>query len=135
LIAKPLNRRISYGYSSFAGNCILVLFSEGGAMKLLRSVVIGLVAMGRVGWYLIIPPFGSDGAPVTNVPVAQWIMVKSFESAAKCESALSYVRRHFDEAGEKGLQASDKEELAHAFAGKNYSGPVLCIASNDPRLE
>jgi hypothetical protein len=71
------------------------------AMKVCHAAALVLV-----GWYLILPPVGSDGRIKKDAPLSLWYVFSNFETKKQCENAR---------------QVS--------------TGVSLCVASDDPRLK
>jgi hypothetical protein len=65
-------------------------------------------ALALVGWYLMMPPIGSDGKIYYNAPISQWHINSSYDKAAECEEGRTvYKRMTVDEA--KGYHLARKE--------------------------
>jgi hypothetical protein len=87
-------------------------------------------ALVLVGWYLMVPPWPAK----TSTPLSQWIIVKSFDTAANCESGLHQqqvsaraLAKHVEQ-GTSPLPKELPEFEAHWFW-------ATCIATDDPRLK
>ena len=75
-------------------------------------------ALALVGWYLMMPPLGSDGRPDDSAPLPQWKIRGSFDTAAGCADALAeQLGRDFPEMVRQAIHAS------------------RCVSIDDPRLE
>ena len=76
-------------------------------------------ALALVVWYLMVPPV-HNGKHV-NVPIAQWVNLKGFDSASACEN---FADRLLKVAKEKGNNTQIIAAQVHE-----------CIATDDPRLK
>jgi hypothetical protein len=76
------------------------------------------VALGLVGWYLMVPPFDSNRQPNYTAQLIRWRRISSFESLKDCEKRESIL----DEIAEKNA------------ARQGYFLSTACIASDDPGL-
>jgi len=63
-------------------------------------------ALTLVGWYLMLPPVGSDGRIQKDARLSDWYIFSSFQTKEACEK-----ERHVS------------------------SGSAICVASDDPRLK
>ncbi|MFZ2059935.1 MAG: hypothetical protein WAU82_02890 [Candidatus Binatus sp.] len=95
-------------------------------------------ALAFVGWYLMMPP-DSTRIPHnvdSDVPLARWVVVTSFDTDDNCEKALTDLQNNqqdpvtLDKTGKlKRLQKND------AALGKARSLNAACVASDDIRLK
>ena len=46
-------------------------------------------ALAVAGWYLMMPPFGSNGRRDDSAPLPQWKIRGSFDTAVECADALA----------------------------------------------
>jgi hypothetical protein len=90
-------------------------------------------ALAVVGWYLMIPPSGSDHKPDTNAPLSRWTIVVrgSFDTARQCDERHMKDVDGVDEFLKSHLRpiptAAEQESIDAVSAEK-------CIATDDPRL-
>ena len=47
-----------------------------------------VAALALVGWYLMVPPLQGAAVNIT-APIAKWEIKQSFDSAARCDDALT----------------------------------------------
>jgi lipocalin len=97
-----------------------------------------LAALALVGWYLMMPP-DSPKIPHdvdSDIPLARWIVVTSFDTEDNCEKALTDLQNNdkdpitIDKTGKlKRLQKND------AALGKARALNAACVASDDVRLK
>ncbi len=87
-------------------------------------------ALALVGWYLLVPPLSRDDVPQNYLPLAQWRLIASYDTAAECmagsDGYLSGVK--------KGI-ARYKTNLQTAEALIRAAREAQCIATDDPRLK
>ena len=75
-------------------------------------------ALAVAGWYLMMPPLGSDGRRDDSAPLPQWKIRGSFDTAVECADALAeQLGRDFPEMVRQAIHAS------------------RCVSIDDPRLE
>jgi hypothetical protein len=64
-------------------------------------------ALAVAGWYLMIPPLGSDGRRDDSAPLPQWKIRGSFDTAVECADALvELLDRDFPEMERQAIHAS-----------------------------
>lgn len=95
-------------------------------------------ALAFVGWYLMMPPDSPKipHAVDSDIPLAHWVVVTSFDTDENCEKALTDLQNKqqdpitLDKTGKlKRLQKND------AALGKARSLNAACVASDDIRLK
>ena len=75
-------------------------------------------ALAVAGWYLMMPPLGSDGRRDDSAPLPQWKIRGSFDTAVECTDALAeLLGRDFPEMVRQAILAS------------------MCISTDDPQLK
>ncbi len=82
-------------------------------------------ALALTGWYLMVPAQTKGGPIDTSLPLSQWTMFESFDTAAGCQRKKSRV---YDEAQRKD-RAGDTKGMADFYSA------ARCIATDDPRLK
>jgi hypothetical protein len=75
-------------------------------------------ALAVAGWYLIMPPLGSDGRRDDSAPLPQWKIRGSFDTAVECVDALA------EQLG------SDLPEMVRQTILASR-----CISTDDPQLK
>jgi hypothetical protein len=94
-------------------------------------------ALVAIGWYLMAAPVkwgtlanGNGGFKLaSDVPLAEWNHLQSFDSAEQCEKFLSALQ----DIAKTKLAARPKKDLDFT-ALQLFSEMIECIASDDPRL-
>jgi hypothetical protein len=73
------------------------------------------------GWFLLIPPLGTDDLADEEAPLAKWGALSVYETVEACEAAR--------------LKTVDWAQQRIHLGGSLWAyGYARCIASNDPRL-
>ena len=89
-------------------------------------------ALASVGWYLMFPSAIGDGSfksyPDLSLPLAEWNIYQSFDSAQGCESAKAALENKLL----LSINASTGNTRERAFLWMNSPS---CIATDDPRLK
>jgi hypothetical protein len=109
-------------------------------------------ALALVGWYLMLPPVGTDGKPPNiNAPLSTWHQVGAFHSSAACKKKRK-SRLNLSQQQVAALkQQNTKEMKSHVYtsepAARDYmSEPAVrtfaaqmqasrCISTDDPRIK
>lgn len=85
-----------------------------------------LLISALIGWYLLIPPYGS-----AQTPLSRWEQMYVFDSAAECAQAHARLVDF--------QQTQTGKVLTHHTSGMGKirvdAFLAQCIASNDPRLK
>jgi hypothetical protein len=81
-------------------------------------------ALAIVGWYLMTPVRFPNPTVNPCLPLSQWTIFESFDTAAKCERKLR--RLTLEELDSDVKSKTKKADDAYVFSH--------CIASDDPRL-
>jgi hypothetical protein len=94
-------------------------------------------ALALVGWYLMVPPLSDTGIDA-QVPMAQWNISGSYDTASDCEASKNrmddmlrdptQVARIKAEALKEGKDWDPHRAIARSEASK-------CVATDDPRLK
>jgi hypothetical protein len=90
-------------------------------------------AFALVGWYLMVPPLGSDHKLDASAPLSKWTIVirGSFDTARQCDErhmkdvdgVNEFLRSHLH-----SIPATADQESIDAVSAEK------CIATDDPRL-
>jgi hypothetical protein len=92
-------------------------------MKLCHAVALALV-----GWYLMVPPIPKGQIPDTSVPLSEWSLSASFDTAKECEKGRV-----------DNWSLFHKLSLAHpnpdTISAVQAAVEAACIATDDPRLK
>jgi hypothetical protein len=82
-------------------------------------------ALALVGWYLMIPPVGSDGTVDTEAPLGKWKISSSYDNARECNDVMLAAQGYMPDSqtGKKGPVTDNPRLLSEA-----------CISTDDPRL-
>jgi len=100
-----------------------------GCTNLRGALAHAAAALTLVGWSLISPPLGSDanGFWVNfHAPLAQWVVIKSFDRAQECHAYQAKMAMAKWPAGVP--MAPRDKAIEDALRGDQ------CIVSDDPRL-
>jgi hypothetical protein len=89
-------------------------------------------ALASVGWYLMFPSAIGEGRfkgyPDLSLPLAEWNIYQSFDSAEDCESGKAALENKLL----LRVNASNGEARERAFL---WMKSPVCIATDDPRLK
>jgi len=93
-------------------------------------------ALALIGWYLMVPPLRDTGID-TSVPLAQWNISGSYDTASDCESS----KNRLDDGIRDPTQAA-KIKAEAVKEGKDWdqqrailrSEASKCVSTDDPRL-
>jgi hypothetical protein len=72
------------------------------------------------GWYLMVPPMDDNHKIHSNLPLSQWQMIDSFDSAQECKAVL----------GEMWTRANNQGGWR-----KERMDASQCYSNSDPRLK
>ncbi|HKN13774.1 MAG TPA: hypothetical protein VJX68_11325 [Candidatus Binatus sp.] len=95
-------------------------------------------ALAFVGWYLMMPP---DSTKIphevdSEVPLARWITVASFDTEEHCEKPLADLQNNFQDPIELDKTGKLARLNKHdAALGKARAINAACVASDDFRLK
>jgi hypothetical protein len=82
-------------------------------------------ALALAGWYLMFPPFRSDGKSLDLLaPLSAWRIAFTFDSAKECEDIRSRV-----------YYGADIPQRYRVFDNVGGIGYMQCIGTDDPRLK
>jgi hypothetical protein len=84
------------------------------------------LALGLVGWYLMVPPNKDANQIDPSVPLPKWIVLRAFDTADACDEAQDQLRYRVSRLNTQAPVASEASEAAEFSQ---------CIASDDPRLK
>ncbi len=88
-------------------------------------------ALALVGWYLMAAPRDANSLFLPHAPLKQWVLVKSFDTAEKCEAERNEDILLASRSGYTFYYDTEKRENVGTDAKYVY----LCIATDDPRLK
>jgi hypothetical protein len=90
-------------------------------------------ALALVGWYLMVPPLGTDGMPDSKAPLSRWTIAVSgsYDTARACKERISddlgalsnYALKHPEQSDDPHIKNVEQTRFSEQ-----------CIASDDPRL-
>jgi hypothetical protein len=91
-------------------------------------------ALALAGWYFMIPKMVPDpkgGVPYadTTVPLSQWSIEQSFDTATECEAERDEFAKKWST---MASQAKNARDTGRALVWQVSS---VCIATDDPRLK
>jgi hypothetical protein len=87
----------------------------------MRREILPFVAIALTGWYLMVPARKGESIK-TDLPVAKWTYLNSFDTARECRDAATEHQRQAETD-----TPEDKQRQIQANAWE-------CIATDDPRL-
>jgi len=112
-----------------------------GIAALMLVTGIAVSAQAGMGWYLMTPPFESEGPKAfqlqAEAPIHRWDQVRAFDSAAICEHERAKERATAVQTLGKVVKEGDTNEKATrvVILLLNAKMAAKCIASDDPRLQ
>jgi len=86
-------------------------------------------AVALVGWYLMMPPPGSETGPDVSRPFGDWIIDSVYTTAPACKHGLKQLRARLP--GYLHAHANTKAFLDWAPKAAKLA---RCVAADDPRL-
>ncbi|HZO80127.1 MAG TPA: hypothetical protein VFB33_00400 [Candidatus Binataceae bacterium] len=95
-------------------------------MKLCSAAALALAA-----WYLVAPPFTSDGVN-SSLPLAQWQQMAAFGTTAECEAYAASLKKYSAERASQNKDPRYQDMLK--YAAQSIAG-ARCVAGNDPQLK
>jgi len=89
-------------------------------------------ALPLVGWYLMTPPMDAQHNVRSDLPLGQWAITLSFDSAKECEAERS---REFDHSLKDLTDPANMSTDQLIRDGWKVELQRKCVATDDPRLK
>ncbi len=96
-----------------------------------------VLALGLVGWYLMLPPVDSAGRAKVHAPLNQWAQESSYDSAAACQKGRREAVTDAQALDVADFNQIEDPEGPHATLAtfRKWISDMVCVTADDPRLQ